>query len=261
MLLPLNEILTAPDGCPLDDIVRDFGAELLKSIKIRAHGQKLDCLNCRRLGTKKSVCDHSKYSVAFSGGIDSVMLAFGLHKSIEYSETVDLINVAFRESASDRKSAGQAFQELISICPERNWRLVLCDISRDELKAAREQCIRHLIHPCTTVVDDSLGCALWFVGRAEGRAIDSNQEFSFESFQLFLEFSPTSAARVYKSPASLMFVGSGIDEQLGGTARIEQLGVQVARVGYSRRYHSKCAVCRLGTWVATTECFPIMGAM
>lgn len=215
MILPLNETIDAPAGRHSDFIV-DFEAELLESIKLRATNQKLDCLRCRKIRNKQLICDHSKYSVAFSGGIDSVMLAYGLHKSIETSETIDLINVAFREDAADRISAGQAFKELISVCPGRKWRLVLCDISKEVLNEAREQYIRHLIHPCSTVVDDSLGCALWFVGRAKGRAIDSNQDLTPEYFHSFLRFNPEDMKDIYVSPASFIFVGSGIDEQLGG---------------------------------------------
>lgn len=215
ILKPLSYELVELPGI-VSDVVDAFETRVLQAISIRAENQRLDCLDCRASENKHQVSSHSKYSLAFSGGIDSVILAVGLHKVLDINQTVDLVNVAFKAESPDRLSAGKAFQEIISICPGRNWNLVLCDVSTDDLQKNRENCIRHLIHPCNTVVDDSLGCALWFIGRAQGRRMSSNELHSKAALDSFLDFDCKRDSFSYRSPACLMFVGSGIDEQLGG---------------------------------------------
>jgi hypothetical protein len=42
------------------------------------------------------------------------------------------------------------------------------NVSRDALKKQRESRIADLIYPRNTVLDDSLGCALWFAARGQG---------------------------------------------------------------------------------------------
>ena len=43
-------------------------------------------------------------------------------------------------------------------------------MTSEELCLEREKIIRHLVAPLTSVLDDSIGCALWFAGRGEGSA-------------------------------------------------------------------------------------------
>ena len=50
---------------------------------------------------------------------------------------------------------------------------------------------RHLLYPLETVLDDSIGCALWFAGRGA----------------------------VHCSPVRVLLLGMGADEQLGGYTR------------------------------------------
>ncbi|VDO92282.1 unnamed protein product [Schistosoma margrebowiei] len=54
----------------------------------------------------------------------------------------------------------------------------------------------------TTVLDDSLGLALWFAARGKG-VLHSSSEFEEKC----------------TSSAKFLFLGSGIDEQLAGYAR------------------------------------------
>jgi len=43
------------------------------------------------------------------------------------------------------------------------------DILNTELQQKRFDTIRHLIYPLKTVLDDSLGCSLWFASRGLGK--------------------------------------------------------------------------------------------
>lgn len=227
-LRPLNLDLTKSDDFDeterrnaLDGLEKRF----LNAVDIRIKDNKFICLECRKESNKK-VCQDTKVAVAFSGGIDSTLLALALNRVMNPGETIDLVTVAFKDRSPDRQSVGSAFIELRNLCPDRKWRLVLCDITVIDLQAARQTQISSLIWPCNTVIDDSLGCACWFIGRARGRALDSEMktEWIQSNLEEYLKFQPTYQDNTgschlrsdYHCPASMIFVGSSIDEQLGG---------------------------------------------
>lgn len=43
-------------------------------------------------------------------------------------------------------------------------------MTEKELSLERARIIRHLVAPLASVLDDSIGCALWFAGRGQGSA-------------------------------------------------------------------------------------------
>lgn len=224
-----SEILGTPKLLNLDPTSPELIAleeKLLRAVERRVSDHR-PCINCRRSKIDSGDCRHSKVAIAFSGGVDSTLIAVALDKILDLDETIDLVTVAFKWGSPDRTSVGEAYNELKRICPCRNWRLVVSDISINELMNLRQQSIRNLILPCNTVLDDSLGCACWFIGRAKGRALDScgeNKFFLDDYFQDFLEYQPDGLRESIKeviiqdyiSPATVLFAGSSIDEQLGG---------------------------------------------
>jgi len=52
-------------------------------------------------------------------------------------------------------------------CPERPWRLVEIDVQGSELAAAAPL-LDQLLLPCDSVLDHSIGAALWFAAGAQG---------------------------------------------------------------------------------------------
>nr|CAD7447264.1 unnamed protein product [Timema bartmani] len=176
-------------------------------------------------GTKR-VCQHCKTAVLFSGGLDSAILAALAHEFVPSGEPIDLLNVAFErprphremsrkerkqgnkqradkfDDVPDRKTGRQTWAELRQLHPERNWNFVEIDVSQEELCLERSRRISDLIHPLNTILDDSLGCALWFASRGEGTLV-----------------LPSGDNSGYISPARVVLLGMGADEQLGGYMR------------------------------------------
>ncbi|KAK9870318.1 hypothetical protein WA026_006404 [Henosepilachna vigintioctopunctata] len=151
------------------------------------------CQNCIR---EQKPCKHSIVGVLFSGGVDCAILAYMAHKFIEKDRPIDLLNVAFSNNdfnTPDRKTGLQSFEELKLLFPERTWNFVEINVTFEELDNERSNRIADLIYPLNTVLDDSLGCALWFASR--GISGD------------------------YIPPCRILLVGMGADELFGGYTR------------------------------------------
>jgi asparagine synthetase B (glutamine-hydrolysing) len=158
-------------------------------------------------------CGHTRVAVLFSGGIDSLVLAALADKYVIPNEPIDLLNVAFQQSTKstnikasseynvpDRQTGRQGLVELQSLNPCRCWNFVEINVSLAELQLARSEHISRLIYPLNTVLDDSIGCAVWFAARGQG----------------FLNGKP------YVTTARVLLVGMGADEQLAGYSRHRQ---------------------------------------
>ncbi|CAF4448686.1 unnamed protein product, partial [Adineta steineri] len=59
-------------------------------------------------------------------------------------------------------------QALTELNPARQWNFVKIDVNVKELQHYRENIIKNVIYPCSTVLDDSIGSALWFAARGNG---------------------------------------------------------------------------------------------
>jgi len=156
-----------------------------------------------------------------------MVLAAVADRHVPCNEAIDLLNVAFEQQQQrtnsktrhgktgsdpqkdpfevpDRITGRVGVKELN---PKRKWNFVEINITLEDVKAARAERVRHLVYPLQTVLDDSLGCAIWFASKGKGtNYVHENGEI-------------VNIEECYTSSAKVLLAGMGADEQLGGYAR------------------------------------------
>ncbi|GFY50670.1 asparagine synthetase domain-containing protein 1 [Trichonephila inaurata madagascariensis] len=225
------------------ETVSQFEEVLSKAVEKRVKNHQHVCKNCYDSNNAhKEFCGHSSMGVLFSGGLDSIVIACLADRFLLENEPIDLINVAFAKNRSltyldscerhtafntpDRFTGRNGLKILQKVCPKRTWNFVEVNISEKNLETKRKEIIRHLLTPSCTVLDDSIGCAIWFAAR--GKGIITTDE----------------RCTNYISPARVLLVGMGADEQLGGYSRhrskfnafgwdgvVNVLGLELDRIG------------------------------
>lgn len=164
---------------PYDNVFETILSNQLWLNKILKLKELLQISVCRRTSTlpqfckdcvkNRLPCNHAVVGILFSGGVDCAILAILADKFVEKDRPIDLLNVAFDEinnyETPDRETGRRTFEALKQHCPNREWRFIDINISKKELDDERKKHIANLIYPLNTVLDDSLGCAIWFASR------------------------------------------------------------------------------------------------
>lgn len=224
------------DETKFQNLIDELLEKLKQSVSRRVKNLPNNCKECSKKSHLKfsdSTCEHAKLAILFSGGVDSSVLAAVADLCLPENEPIDLINIAFekQKKKDDQNASNDEFlvpdrisglKSLKELNPNRKWNFIEINVTLDELRyyflviivrrivffyilinsrLERERVIKHLLFPHVTVLDDSIGCALWFASRGVGhiRSADS--------------------VVPYKSNAEVLLLGMGADEQLAGYAR------------------------------------------
>ncbi|CAK1602825.1 unnamed protein product [Parnassius mnemosyne] len=180
----------------IKQVVQNVTKLLENSVKIRLETQPNKCKNCIKLKVTK--CKHCTVGILFSGGLDCTILALLADKYVDKEQPIDLINVAFNISNNssfdvpDRITGRQSYDELKSICTTRQWVFKEVNVPKEDLENIQKSTIADLVFPRNTILDESLGTALWFAARGQ----DSDY-----------------------SSCRVLLLGSGADELFGGYLR------------------------------------------
>ncbi|GFO10837.1 asparagine synthetase domain-containing protein 1 [Plakobranchus ocellatus] len=105
----------------------------------------------------------------------------------------------------DRQTGRTALAELN---PNRQWNFVEINVSKVELQAVRQSHISQLIYPLRTVLDDSIGCAVWFAAKGLG-LVDTDHPAEEDNHKKHL----------FSSRAQVVLCGMAADELFAGYSR------------------------------------------
>ena len=198
----------------------EVAAELLEGALQRAVGSRVretdfnpDC--AAGTASSESPTRPAHVLVAFSGGLDSMVLALLVHRALPLGEPVDLTTVCFRGGDSpDRASARKGAAELAAAAPGRLWRLIEVDVTLDMVEEARPR-VLGLMCPANTYMDFNIGAALWFAASARGRCVFHRSAGDGGGD----DHGVPEPESNFQSRARVVLMGHGADEQLGGYGR------------------------------------------
>ena len=110
----------------------------------------------------------------FSGGVDSLFVTMTAAAMADENQEFVLVNVSFSEDgndfeiAPDRERGVTAYNFLKEKFPERIFHFLRVNVTKEELQLERTSSIAKAIAPGYSVLDDSIGCVMWFACRARG---------------------------------------------------------------------------------------------
>ncbi|KAI9506603.1 asparagine synthase-domain-containing protein, partial [Coemansia spiralis] len=195
----------------------------LKAVLMQAIRTRVEYIPFNHSSTETS--SQPRVGILFSGGVDCITIAALLTKILPKTEPIELFNVAFENprqakahkpldlsksniyDVPDRKTGRQGWQELCQLDPERDWRFVEVDVPYS-LVVENKTNIRQLLVPSDTIMDMSIGLALWFASKGEGYLVNKDASNG-------LGYS----RQPYTGVARVLLLGMGADEQLGGYSR------------------------------------------
>ncbi|KAJ1913041.1 hypothetical protein H4219_005377 [Mycoemilia scoparia] len=220
-------------GKQYQEAITNLQTHLIKAIRDRAENIPNPVNNNNN---NKSTTPDPRVCILFSGGIDCTIIAALLSQIIESKEEpIELINVAFENprqlkhknaqkkntlnpkgssqnlfNVPDRKTGRKSFMELRKIDPQREWRFIEVNVKYEEVLEWRNHVV-NLINPNLSVMEYSIGIALWFAARGQGKLWNPDQDDDGDEEESNNNF--------YQRKAKVALLGMGADEQFGGYSR------------------------------------------
>uniref|UniRef100_A0AAF5HZS2 Asparagine synthetase domain-containing protein n=2 Tax=Strongyloides stercoralis TaxID=6248 RepID=A0AAF5HZS2_STRER len=147
------------------------------------------------------IYNEKSITVMFSGGIDSVAIAYSLLQNLPSQTTLFLINVGVLNgngvvSTPDRERAIRAYKEFKEKFSKNNIIFVCCDLSKEDIEKAKVNLIHGACRPKLTKMDESIALVQHFAFLGKGYNLEDGSKIYCNS-NLFLN-------------------GSGADEIFGG---------------------------------------------
>lgn len=156
--LPSATDIPDPLEPPGQGVVEELVRVLRSSVASR-----LPLVQCRNDHDGNGNTYGASTAILFSGGLDCTTLASLTHDRLGHNESIDLLNVAFETAkpnqhptegvygTPDRLTALEAYDELCRLHPQRRWRLVRINVTREEYAAHRTHVV-DCMAPNDTVV-------------------------------------------------------------------------------------------------------------
>ena len=197
-----------PEGQPID--LLNVGFENVRAIEAAKHEREKRLRSALKAAAKKGAKAKSGTNSKNAGTTEASSAAQQERAEPLAGMVVDneegLLNDIY--AVPDRLTGLASYAELCALAPHRRWNFVEINVPYAEYTAHRAE-VETLMAPSSSVMDLSIGSALFFASRARGH----------------LRPPPTlnsTQAVPYTSPARVLISGLGADELLGGYSRHRQ---------------------------------------
>ncbi|PVV00727.1 hypothetical protein BB560_004876 [Smittium megazygosporum] len=231
LILPFREIQLEPEHSTIEETHFKSDVDINEYLKDSDSQQYVESLkNMMMDSLRRRILSsvNSEFAVLFSGGLDCMVLAALMDSIVPKDKPIELINVAFANprilksrtkqnkrgpgniapkvneyDVPDRKTGLVGVSELRECFPERKWLWIEVNVPFEQAQAEKSHII-DLLGPNYTVMDLSIGMALWFAAKGEGEMFSSGNCNPVEN---------------YRSNSKVLILGMGADEQFGGYSR------------------------------------------
>ena len=126
--------------------------------------------------------DNYAIGIMFSGGIDSLIMAYYTIINSPNNINIDLFNLSFEKNSPDRNSGILSYYELINKFPNRKINLILIDKIYDvDLTEEISNYHLNLIYPSETHMDFNIASALKFASQKKGYLVNKEKMLKYFS--------------------------------------------------------------------------------
>lgn len=185
-LLNNQKMISSPKKIEAKNIIKEKLFEIIKDMLFNIIGLFENFADPLLPLTEKSKLNftNSKAAVLFSGGLDSSLIAHIILTQLPEKESLDLLNISFKENCSDRTCAIEAYEELKNLHPNRKINLILIDKEYSSV-LKQEVSLYSKIYPSSSHLDFNIGAVLFWASKGEGILFETNCTIATSSRVVF----------------------------------------------------------------------------